>query len=174
MKKIFQSYAAYNRNVNRELLSILENLSREQLHAQTGAYYSSIYEALLHIFFSNDLFFLKLFQDISPNNKHLAKNRFVSLDENSYQQVMKELELDYKKFFQYRKEMDETIVQFIEDLSEDKFDSRVGSYNSTGEPVETELWIVLASLFNHQTHHRGQISAFLDQLGVENDYSTMI
>ncbi len=33
---------------------------------------------------------------------------------------------------------------------------------------------VFLHLFNHQTHHRGQISVLLDQLGVENDYSNLI
>ena len=29
-------------------------------------------------------------------------------------------------------------------------------------------------MFNHQTHHRGQVSLVLDQFGIENYYSNMI
>ncbi|WP_414705227.1 hypothetical protein [Pseudobacteroides sp.] len=29
-------------------------------------------------------------------------------------------------------------------------------------------------MFNHQTHHRGQISQILDSLKIANDYSNMI
>jgi uncharacterized damage-inducible protein DinB len=29
-------------------------------------------------------------------------------------------------------------------------------------------------MFNHQTHHRGMISLYLDMLGKENDFSSLL
>ena len=34
-----------------------------------------------------------------------------------------------------------------------------------GDPCRLPLGIVLASVFNHQTHHRGQIHALLKEAG---------
>jgi uncharacterized damage-inducible protein DinB len=34
--------------------------------------------------------------------------------------------------------------------------------------------VVLLHLFNHQTHHRGQVAALLDQTGVANDYPGIV
>jgi uncharacterized damage-inducible protein DinB len=33
--------------------------------------------------------------------------------------------------------------------------------------------VLLLHVFNHGTHHRGMIAAYLDLLGIENDYSAM-
>lgn len=45
---------------------------------------------------------------------------------------------------------------------------------ANGEQRESHVGHVLLHLFNHQTHHRGQIALMLDELGVENDYSNLI
>lgn len=34
-----------------------------------------------------------------------------------------------------------------------------------GTPVEVPTWWAVAQLFNHQTHHRGQVSTLLSQAG---------
>jgi len=33
------------------------------------------------------------------------------------------------------------------------------------ESREYDLWVLVAHFFNHQTHHRGQVTALLSQLG---------
>ena len=33
------------------------------------------------------------------------------------------------------------------------------------EPREFDLWLLVTHFFNHQTHHRGQVTALLSQLG---------
>jgi uncharacterized damage-inducible protein DinB len=45
--------------------------------------------------------------------------------------------------------------------------------NYKGEDTEKEMWKVLMQMFNHATHHRGQISGLLDMLGIDNDYSAI-
>ncbi len=40
--------------------------------------------------------------------------------------------------------------------------------------LEREAAFALVHFFNHQTHHRGQVSALLDGWKIENDYSNMI
>ncbi len=36
---------------------------------------------------------------------------------------------------------------------------------SKGHPMSHELWIALSHWFNHQTHHRGQVTTLFSQLG---------
>jgi uncharacterized damage-inducible protein DinB len=66
------------------------------------------------------------------------------------------------------------ILQFIEELDENKLKSAFKYKNFKGEDMEGTLWKILLQWFNHQTHHRGQISVLLDMLGVDNDYSSML
>jgi len=46
--------------------------------------------------------------------------------------------------------------------------------NRLGEKKEHVFWKALMHMFNHQTHHRGQVSQILDQLKLENDFSNII
>ena len=85
-----------------------------------------------------------------------------------------ELAGDYTKLFQYRKQADEAILQFIEELDANKMNSVFKYKNFKGEDMENILWKILLQWFNHQTHHRGQISVLLDMIDVKNDYSSMM
>ena len=173
MKRVFQNFANYNRKANLDLISRFEKLQKVQLMQDTGAYYASIYEAIQHILMNSDTFFLKLFGDFFPADPVLTGNRLFGLDEAKYLALMEELELDYTKLFQFRKDADNLICRLVDQLSPEQFSSNVPLYqNEAGETVSGELWKTLLPLFDHQTYHRGQISAFLDRMGVENDSYT--
>jgi len=171
MKNIFQAHSTYNFNSNSMMISVLEDLPKEMLFKKTGAYYMTIYETLLHIFLSNDLFFLKLFAEIFPGDKELEDNRFTGMDETGYMNFMSELNNDYRLVFRHISDLGNIIRIFTGKLDETMLESTIDSYDDNGEPVKTKLWITLLALFSHQIHHRGQISAFLDQSGVENNFS---
>ena len=39
--------------------------------------------------------------------------------------------------------------------------------NLSGQTREHAVWIAVSHLFNHQTHHRGQVTTLLKQIGVD-------
>jgi len=170
MKIIFQSFAKYNRVVNQEILNIVELMPKEKIFEKSKAYYPAIFDTLSHIF-NTDIAWLRRYKAAMPENKALAGSLLLGLDKDA---LKKEIEEDYKKLFKFRKETDETIFQFAEELDADKMDRIIKFTNNRGEQVEKELWKLLLQWFNHQTHHRGQISIQLDMLGVMNDYSSML
>ncbi len=170
MKKIFQTYADYNKKANLALLNRFGKLSKEQLMQVRGAYYNSIFEAFKHILINSDTLFLKLFSGLFPGDQSLAGNRLAGLDEEKYGALMEELEQDYNRLFDYRRETDGLICRFIDQLSPEQFVSNVPLYrDEDGQTISGELWKTILKLFDHQTYHRGQISAFLDRIGIEND-----
>ncbi len=169
-KKIFLALAEYNKKVNEELLAILGDLPEEQLHRKTKAFYSSVFGTLYHIF-SSDHSWIKRFNSFFQENKSLNSTGFISLDLKS---LINDKGFGVKELFRYRKEMDEAISRFIGELDEEKLNSVLKYKNYKGEPVEKDLWKTLLQMFNHQTHHRGSISAMLDMMGVDNDYSTLL
>ncbi len=170
MKKIFASFAAYNKKVNEELISILEKMPDEKLHQKTGAYYSSIFGTLIHIF-SSDLNWVKRYKNSFSGIKSFNNAGFLSIDEKSLKNpgIISRGDL-----FRYRKEMDETVLRFIDELSDKNLNSVFQYKNFRGEQTEKELWKTLMQMFNHETHHRGAISAMLDIMKIENDYSTLL
>jgi uncharacterized damage-inducible protein DinB len=65
-----------------------------------------------------------------------------------------------------RQSEDQRILHFVEGLDEADFE-KVCSYRTLrGTPQQQPLRDILAHLFNHQTHHRGQAHAALTALGV--------
>ena len=78
-----------------------------------------------------------------------------------------------KDFIKIRLDMDQAIIAAIQSIPEEaflkKFEIEFGA-----KKLDLELWKLLFQWFNHQTHHRGQISVQLDLLGIDNDYSLVL
>jgi uncharacterized damage-inducible protein DinB len=66
-----------------------------------------------------------------------------------------------------RQKLDELIIQWCDFLRESDCEDRLEYFNSQEELRVKPLPDVMQHLFNHQTHHRGQITALLSQLSVE-------
>jgi len=66
------------------------------------------------------------------------------------------------------------IVQFIDELGDSQLGLMIKYKNYKGENIEKEFWKTLLHWFNHQTHHRGQVSVLLDLLGIDHDYSGLV
>jgi uncharacterized damage-inducible protein DinB len=170
MKTLFQAFAKYNGSVNLSVLELIEPLKKEQIMMETKAYYPSLFATLLHNFMG-DLNWLKRYREVLKENKRLNSSPLLSLEEKS---LREEFESDYARLFQYRKRTDDLILQFINEIDENKMETIVKYKNLKGENIEKELWKTLLHWFNHQTHHRGQISVLLDLIGVDHDYSSLV
>jgi uncharacterized damage-inducible protein DinB len=46
--------------------------------------------------------------------------------------------------------------------------------DSSGKEFTKNFGDLLLHMFNHETHHRGMISACLETLGKENDYNSLL
>ena len=170
MKKIFQGYAQYNSSVNQSLLELFQPLKKEQIMMETKAYYPSIFETLFHILIT-DVAWLKRYKGIFGSHKTLGSSKLLLLEEKG---LREEFGSDYKKLFQYRKQVDDLMIQFVNELDDHQTNSTIRYKNYKGEAMEKELWKTLLHWFNHQTHHRGQISVLLDMVGVDHDFSSVL
>ena len=170
MKTLFQGFARYNSSVNQSVLELITPLKKDEIMKETKAYYPSIFATMLHILIT-DLNWLRRYRDALKENRALNSSGLLSLEEKD---LKKEFESDYTKLFQYRKAVDELILQFVQDLDANRLGSILKYRNFKGEETQKELWKTILHWFNHQTHHRGQISVLLDLLGVDHDFSTLV
>ena len=170
MKNLFQALAKYNESVNQSIMELLKPLKKEQVMMETKAYYPSIFATLLHNLIA-DLNWLRRYRDALKENKALNNGKLLSFEEKS---LRLEFESDHTKFFPYRKQVDELMIQFVNELDESKMHLVIKYKNYKGEEIEKELWKTLLHLFNHQTHHRGQVSVLLDLIGIDHDYSSVV
>jgi uncharacterized damage-inducible protein DinB len=169
MKTVFQAYARYNKNVNQDVINIVKTVPQKKLAQRFKTYYPTIYEMLFHILLS-DINWIKRFKAQFGSYESLKRTKVGSYDE---MKLKEELKGDYRKLFELRADADEEIENFVEELKDDDYTKVLKYKNYKGEDTEKEMWKVLMQMFNHQTHHRGQISDLLDMLGIDNDYSAI-
>jgi uncharacterized damage-inducible protein DinB len=57
------------------------------------------------------------------------------------------------------------MIQQAEDLGENLWDRTIAYKLLSGMPMESAYWQIILHVVNHGTHHRGQVSHMLRQLG---------
>jgi uncharacterized damage-inducible protein DinB len=83
----------------------------------------------------------------------------------------------WKSFDELKKvrlSFDEVIRKTFELIPEEKYELVLTRKSFKGDEQKVIAWNSFLHLFNHETHHRGQIATILDQMGIENDYSNLI
>ena len=73
---------------------------------------------------------------------------------------------DFAALRERRAELDALIAGWVPGLTPPDLDQALAYTNMKGEPGHRRFGSLLLHFFNHQTHHRGQITTLLSQAGV--------
>ncbi len=154
--------AHYNEWMNRRLYGRAATLSEEELHADRGAFFRSIIGTLNHIAVG-DILWLKRFA--SHPAEHPALDVILDLPmpkglDESQANTLAELEV-------LRSRLDRTIGLWSRELQERDLDHALTFTNSKGIRSRRNFGSLVMHFFNHQTHHRGQVSTLLSQCGID-------
>ena len=149
MKQHFRMFAAYNRWANDLVYTIVGELSQEERDQDVGAFFKSVTGTLNHLLVA-DRIWMKRFTGEGTAPTRLDDILFPDFDQLSVA----------------RKAEDKRIVDWIGSLDESQFAGRF-TYMTVSDmrTVSQRLAPALAHLFNHQTHHRGQVHTILTSLG---------
>lgn len=169
MKDTFVLLADYNAVTNRELLEILRGVPEEDLSRDLGSYFASILGIANHILVS-DVSWLERFSKALPELSSVGKD----LPTFELTKLTDVIWPDLDSFSPVREHVDGVIGQAFQALPEERFTAVLRYQNWRGQEQEKIAWRAFLHFFNHQTHHRGQISVLLDRLSVKNDYSNLI
>ena len=71
------------------------------------------------------------------------------------------------EFAKYRTTLDAQIIRWVEAIDEANLDETLVYANMKGVIAHKNFFALLIHFFNHQTHHRGQVSILLSQNGVD-------
>lgn len=63
--------------------------------------------------------------------------------------------------------MDEIIINFVEEVTDEVLATELHYQNTKGKTFARKLSLLLLHLFNHQTHHRGQVTTLLNQIDID-------
>ncbi len=168
MKEYFPILSRYNSLANGEMIEILAGLEPERISEEVGSYFKSIYGILSHLY-NSDIAWLQRIRKSVPG---LASLENSALDVT----VPWPTGTLFDTFEEYRGKraaLDQIFVQMTAELGDDALGAVIDYTNFRGQRQRYLCWQALMHVFNHQTHHRGQIAEILDQFGVANDFSNI-
>ena len=149
-----QVLAQYNAWMNGKLYAVCAAMSDDERKRDCGAFFGSIHRTLNHLLLADSVWMGRF------EGKPFA---FRSLDQELY--------ASFDELRASRTAMDERIERWAHALTDaalsDKIEFTSAITKRTHSPT---LWTVVLHFFNHQTHHRGQLTTLLSQAGI--DYGT--
>lgn len=158
MKLCFERFARYNTWMNEKLYVVANTIPDELRKEDRGAFFKSIHGTLNHLLLA-DRVWLGRFTE-SP---FVVK----SLDQ--------ELFSNFAELWSARRETDFAIEEWVRELTEERLIAPFcfTRITASGEWV-FPLWQVVIHLFNHQTHHRGQLTTLLNQMGYDSGVTDIL
>jgi uncharacterized damage-inducible protein DinB len=146
-----QLMAKYNEWMNSRMYALCASLPDAELHRDRSAFFKSIYGTLNHIAYG-DLAFMSRF----------TGNPSVVPDPGA------DLFGTFSRLRSERATLDNRILVWSESLTPTWLEEPL-TYTSKidGKTRTVPRWVLVTHMFNHQTHHRGQVTTLLSQMGLD-------
>ena len=154
--------ANYNQWMNRKVYDAAGTLSDAELAEDRQAFFGSILGTLNHLMLG-DTVWLKRFAEHPADFTALAPLSAITTPGDLKQLAF----ADIRELATHRTWLDQLIVEWATSLQESDLDQRLRYHNMRGAAAEKPFFGLLVHFFNHQTHHRGQVTTLLTQAGVD-------
>lgn len=153
-----RTMAAYNRWMNERLYDCCAKLSDAKRKRDVGAFFKSIHGTLNHLLLGDRIWLGRF-----TGEPFIVE----SLDQELY--------ADFDELRRERTKTDDGITAWVSSLTEEDLEGEL-SYTSVVNPKPRRypLWFAVVHFFNHQTHHRGQLTTLLSQRGIDPGVTDLI
>ena len=146
--------ARYNQWQNQQMQRAFEQLSDEELRKDRGAFFGSIFETANHLLWGDWLWIARFDGGRAPEAGPIAQ---------STQMTSSLAEWSTERF-----KLDARITRWAKGVSHIDLNGSVTWQSlALGREVSKPKGVCVVHLFNHQTHHRGQIHGMLSAAGVD-------
>jgi uncharacterized damage-inducible protein DinB len=151
-----QLMARYNRWMNEKIHAAASRLTDEQRKADCGAFFKSVHSTLNHLIWG-DYAWLGRFTQGTPLGKDYPKAASGT-----------DIYTDWEALGAARTAMDTDILAWAAVLDSEWLARDFTWYSGLTKSTRTKpAWLLVTHLFNHQTHHRGQVTTLLSQRGID-------
>lgn len=146
-----QTMAVYNQWMNQKVYDICADIPEQIRQQNLGTFFQSIHRTLNHLLYG-DRVWMGRFLEQAFSAPDLGQNLY-----NNFEELRQERELT-----------DQEIINWSQQISNEWLAQSL-SYTSNIDKKNRILprWILVTHMFNHQTHHRGQLTTLLSQLGYD-------
>ena len=146
-----RAMAAYNAEMNRRVYAAADRLGDARRREDGGAFWGSIHRTLNHILWADRLW-MSRFAGSAPPPADIAGGT--------------EMFDDFPRLAAERAETDALIGGWAEGLGQAWLESEMAWFSGLLQrEIRAPAWLLVAHLFNHQTHHRGQAHALITRFG---------
>jgi uncharacterized damage-inducible protein DinB len=152
--------ADYNQWQNRNVLASADSLDETALDADRGAFFGSIRRTMSHILWA-DLMWLHRFTGSAPPEGPFGES---AEHAGSWRDIMAD-----------RPEIDRRIIDWSRGIDPAWLRGELEWWaGSSGSMMRRPCAAAVVHLFNHQTHHRGQVHAMLTAAGARTEPTDVI
>lgn len=139
--------AQYNLWMNQKLYAICAEIPDLIRREERGAFFKSIHGTLNHLLVGDRVWMGRFTQQPVA----------ITLNQELYS--------DFNELWQERQKTDQALLIWARTLSPEWLSQPFTYTSLTRQTLTRPAWLLVTHLFNHQTHHRGQLTTLLSQLG---------
>jgi uncharacterized damage-inducible protein DinB len=148
--------ARYNRWQNQAVYATASQLTDAQRKSDRGAFFKSIHGTLAHLVFGDQMWMHRFTKDTT------FKPRATSIEGSV------DAYPDWHEMQRVREDLDDRIVAWSATVDPAWLASDVTWFSgSLQRDVIRPAWLLVTHMFNHQTHHRGQVHTLLTGYGLK-------
>lgn len=150
-----RTMARYNAWQNRSLYGAADGLGDAARRLDRGAFFGSIHDTLSHLLWGDTIWMSRFDGWDAPDVSISDSGRFV---------------VDWDRLKAMRLDADRRIVQWAGRVVADDLTGDLSWYSGAiGREITRPRALLVMQVFNHQTHHRGQVHAMLTAAGARPD-----
>ncbi|MEM7593501.1 MAG: DinB family protein [Cyanobacteria bacterium P01_A01_bin.83] len=152
----------YNQVMNQKVYQVALELGDQETMKDQGAFFDSIFGTLNHIYVA-DIIWLKRFAQ--HPQQYSSLNNLPELD--NYRVLNQRVANDLGTLNKLREKLDLIIADWCQEITPQNLDHNLRYFDTKGNLYCKNFGQLLQHFFNHQTHHRGQVSTLFSQQGLD-------
>lgn len=153
----FQTMCRYNRWMNEKLYAVCATMPDELRKADKGAWFRSMHGTLNHILLADRVWLGRFTgQPFYPTS------------------LAQELYSDFDELQREREKTDNDLQAWLDSLTAEQLAAPFTYTNFQGQEGTFPLWALVTHIFNHQTHHRGQLTTLMEQAGYDSGVTDLL
>ena len=150
-----RAMAAYNAEMNRRLYDAAATLTEPQRREDGGAFFGSIHATLCHLLWGDRIWMSRFAGWERPAGGIAESTRLVE---------------GWEDLRAARAALDGRMRDWAATLTPTDLDGDLIWFSgATGREMCRPRWLLITHMFNHQTHHRGQVHALLTRAGARTE-----
>lgn len=166
MKEYLLLLAKYNRDADSKVLKILEGMTDEDRTVDRKSFFKSLHGLLDHMASVDVVYQGRIrssYGNLSGLSHKFSDNKidFGKVNFPEFSELKAALET-----------LDNAFIEAVSALADEDF-NKIITFSTPRGDVSIKLGLLLLRYINHGTHHRGQISQILDELKIDNDFSSI-